>query len=97
LELAGGATVRRDTSSGDLLFVTASALTLCIDLSNGPPFNFTASYNAAITGGTGKNAGASGTEEGTSDGQLLTSDSAGHGFGWTETSFTDTITTKEQQ
>jgi hypothetical protein len=90
--VGGSEEVDRDTSSGDLTFVTVSA-TLCVDASSGPPFNFTGSINNTITGGTGKNAGASGTASGTFHGQTLTEDAAGHGFGWFESSSTTTITT----
>jgi hypothetical protein len=94
-QLVGGSEVRRDTVSGDLTFFSLSTDSrLCLDLSSGPPFNFTATAKATITGGTGNNAGASGTETATSHGQVLTSDAAGHGLSWEEVSFTDTITTK---
>ena len=95
-QLVGGSEVRRDAVSGDLTFFSFSTdSTLCADLSSGPPFNFTSSAKATIVGGTGNNAGASGTETGAAGhGQLLTSDAAGHGLSWEESSFTDTITTK---
>jgi hypothetical protein len=94
-QLVGASDVSRDAVSGDLTFVTFSTDSrLCADLSSGPPFNFTSSYTGAITGGTGKNAGASGTVTGGDHGQLLTSDAAGHGLSWEESSFTETITTK---
>jgi hypothetical protein len=88
----GDTEVDRDNSSGDLLFVTRSD-TVCLDLSSGPPFNFAGRTTGTITGGTGKNTGATGTITMTGHGQALTSDKAGHGFGWFETSFTGTITT----
>jgi hypothetical protein len=56
----GGAEVDRDNSSGELTFSTQSQ-TFCWDLSSGPPFNFTGSFENTITGGTGKNAGATGS------------------------------------
>jgi hypothetical protein len=92
-ESVSEAQVVRDNSSGDLLFLTGSAFTLCTDLSSGPPFNFTGSFNLAITGGTGKNTGATGTRNGTLHGQTLTSDAAGHGLAWFEGNFTGTIMT----
>lgn len=93
-QLVGGSEVRRDTVSGDLTFFSFSTdSSLCADLSSGPPFNFTSSAKATITGGTGKNAGATGTETATGSGQVLTSDPAGHGLSWEESSLTDTITT----
>lgn len=95
LELAGGSEVRRDNDSGDLLFLTFSTVPFCIDLSSGPPFNYTDTFTGIITGGTGKNAGATGTEAGSSHGQILTSDAASHGLSWATIPFTDTITTKE--
>src|SRR5262245_58892432 len=61
----GGAEVDRGEPSGDLTFVTVSAATLCVDLSSGPPFNFTGSSTLTITGGTGKNVGETGTASGT--------------------------------
>ena len=94
-QLVGASDVRRDTVSGDLTFFTFSTDSrLCADLSSGPPFNFTSSYKGTITGGTGKNAGASGTLTGGDHGQLLTFDAAGHGLSWAESTFTDTITIK---
>ncbi len=97
-QLVGGSEARRDTVSGDLTFYSFSTdSSLCADLSSGPPFNFTSSEKATITGGTGKNAGVSGTETGTGHGQILTSDVAGHGLSWEESSFTDTITTKKHE
>jgi len=62
-------------------------------LSSGLPFNFTSSENKTITGGTGKNAGATGTATGATRGQQLTADAALHGLGWVESSATGTITT----
>ena len=59
--------------------------------------NWTTSFSANITGGTGKNAGATGTETATGNGQTLTSDAAGHGLAWFVVPFTDTITTKEHE
>jgi hypothetical protein len=91
LQAVGGAQVDRDNSTGDLLFSTLVA-TVCIDLSSGPPFNITASGTETITGGTGKNAGATGTSTATTHGQVLTSDAAGHGIGWFEGSSSGTIT-----
>jgi hypothetical protein len=44
-ESVSEAQVVRDNSSGDLLFLTGSAFTLCTDLSSGPPFNFTGSFH----------------------------------------------------
>jgi hypothetical protein len=94
-QLVGASDVSRDAVSGDLTFSTFSTDSrLCADLSSGPPFNFTSSYRGTITGGTGKNAGASGTITGGDHGQLLTFDAAGHGLSWEESTFTDTITTK---
>jgi hypothetical protein len=92
LQAVGGAEVVRDNSTGDLLFKTLVA-TVCIDLSSRPPFNITASGTETITGGTGKNAGATGTSTATTHGQVLTSDAAGHGIGWFEGTSTGTITT----
>jgi hypothetical protein len=93
-QLVGASDVSRDAVSGDLTFSTFSTDSrLCADLSSGPPFNFTSSYKGTITGGTGKNAGASGTVTGGDHGQLLTLDAAGHGLSWEESTFTDTITT----
>jgi hypothetical protein len=80
-----GAEVDRDNSTGDLTFLTYSSETLCLDLSSGLPFNLTGNFDQTITGGTGKNAGATGTLSGTYRGQNLTLDAAGHGFGWFET------------
>jgi hypothetical protein len=94
-QLVGASNVRRDVVSGDLTFFTFSTDSrLCVDLSSGPPFNFTSNYKGTVTGGTGKNAGASGTITGGDHGQLLTSDAAAHGLSWEESSFTETITTK---
>jgi len=94
-QLVGASDVRRDAVSGDLTFFTFSTDSrLCADLSSGPPFNFTSRYNGTITGGTGKNAGASGTITGGDHGQLLTFDAAGHGLSWAQSTVTVTITTK---
>ena len=94
LQLVGASAVSRDTVSGDLTFLSYSTDSrLCVDLSSGPPFDFISSYKATITGGTGKNAGASGTLMGGDHGQLLTFDAAGHGLSWAESTFTETITT----
>jgi hypothetical protein len=84
--------VYRDNSSGDLLFSTTSNSLLCDDLSK-LPNNFTLSETQTITGGTGKNAGATGTRTRSGHGQALQSDVAGHGFSWYEDTFTETITT----
>ena len=92
LQSVGGAEVDRNNATGDLVFSTLTA-TLCIDLSSGPPFNFTGSATATITGGTGNSAGASGTSTGNFHGQELVSDPAGHGFSWFVASSTGTITT----
>lgn len=91
--VTGNRKVERDTSSGDLLFFAYSSNTVCFDLSSGAPFNFAGSFDAKITGGTGKNTGASGVETGTYHGQEFDLDPAGHGFTWFETSVTGTITT----
>ena len=85
--------VNRDSSSGELLFLTLANSTLCIDLSSGSPFNFTLTNNETITGGTGKYAGATGTRTYAGNGQALTSDAAGNGLGWFALTFTETITT----
>jgi hypothetical protein len=89
----GDTEVDRDSSTGDLTFSTDSA-TLCLDLSSGPPFNYTGTANVTITGGTGNNTGATGTGTGSFHGQVLTSDPAGHGIGWGESTSNVTITTK---
>jgi hypothetical protein len=86
-----GSAVDRD-NNGDLTFFTLS-VSLCEDLSSGPPFNFTGSSNGPITGGTGKNAGATGTANVTFHGQMLRSDAAFHGFSWFEANGTFTVTT----
>jgi hypothetical protein len=88
----GAHSVFRDNSTGDLLFATYSQ-TVCQDLSSGPPFNFTSSLEATVTGGTGKNAGATGTYSASGHGQTLTLDAAFHGFGWFEDNWTGTFTT----
>jgi hypothetical protein len=91
-QAVGGAEVDRDKSSGDLLFST-QAQTFCWDLSSGPPFNFTGTFENTISGGTGKNAGATGSSSGTFHGQTLTLDPAFHGLGWVEVNSEGTITT----
>jgi hypothetical protein len=60
---------------------------------SGPLFNLTASFKETITGGTGKNAGATGTETGTLHGQSFEIDPADNSLAWSEVSFTGTITT----
>jgi hypothetical protein len=92
-KLVGGAEVDKDPQSGDLTFVTPTAATICLDLSSGPPFNFTGSGTNSITGGTGKNAGITGTGTFTFNGQLLVADAAGHGLSWSEGRSNGTITT----
>jgi len=92
-ESVGGSEVQRDDSTGDLLFATVSSANLCLDLSSGPPFNFTIKNTKTITGGTGKNAGATGTFTISRHGQGLMFDAAGHGFSWFEDTSSGTITT----
>jgi hypothetical protein len=91
--VVGGAEVDRNDNTGDLTFATAN-ITLCLDLSSGPPFNFTASANDTITGGTGANTGATGSATAQVDGQILIDDLAGHAYSWSEGTSTGTITTK---
>ena len=91
-QAVGGAEVDRDNSKGELLFSTQSQ-TFCWDLSSGPPFNYTGTFENTITGGTGKNAGATGSFSGTFHGQTLTLDAAFHGLGWVEVNSAGTITT----
>jgi hypothetical protein len=96
LEVVGGSEVQRDNSSGDLLFLTftpGTSSTVCLDLSSGPPFNSSISTTQTITGGTGKNAGATGTVTGIGHGQVLTVDAAFHGLSWFVSNSTGTITT----
>ena len=81
-----------DNSSGDLLFSTGSNSLLCDDLSK-LPNNVTFSITQTITGGTGKNAGASGILTRSGNGQIFSQDAANHGFGWFEATFNETITT----
>ena len=92
LDAVGWPEVDRDSSSGDLLIMTAADFSVCDDLSK-LPFNLTATLTETITGGTGKNAGASGTRTGLLKGQALSTDAAGKGFVWFEYNFTETITT----
>lgn len=89
----GGNEVDRASASGDLTFSTVSSTTLCLDLSNGPPFNTAGTSTTTITGGTGKNAGATGTSNATFHGQILSTDPAFHGLSWSESTSTGTITT----
>jgi hypothetical protein len=88
---SAGTAIDQD-KNGDLRFETVSAI-LCEDLSSGPPFNFTGSVNATVTGGTGKNADATGTFSGTFHGQVLSADAAFHGLSWFELNATGTVTT----
>jgi hypothetical protein len=97
LQQVGGSEVIRDSSSGDLLFLTNKSGTVCVDLSSGPPFNSTFSGTDIITGGTGRNAGATGTRTGKGHGQILTLDAAGHGLSWLDASFTGTINRPNDQ
>src|SRR5262245_13623719 len=92
LNAVDGSDIWQQTSTGDLTFSTVSE-TNCTDLSSGPPFNFTGSFEEPIIGGTGTNAGATGTRSGTYRGQTLTLDAALHGAGWFEVNWTETITT----
>jgi hypothetical protein len=87
----GDTEIDRDNLTGDLLFFTRSD-TICLDLSSGPPFDDTGTFNGTITGGTGKFAGATGTKTGTIHAQQLTLDAAGHGLVAVESSYTGTIT-----
>jgi hypothetical protein len=87
----GAAEVDRDNSSGDLTFVTSAATCVCFDLSHQPPLNFTGRGTGTITGGTGKNAGITGTSKFTFHGQILTADAAGHAFVWSEGTSTERI------
>jgi hypothetical protein len=89
----GGNEVTRSSASGDLVFSTVSKNTLCLDLSNGPPFNTAGISTTTITGGTGKNAGATGTSKSTFHGQILSADPAFHGLSWFESTSSGTITT----
>jgi hypothetical protein len=90
-QVSAGSQVDR-TQGGDLRFSTLSE-TFCYDLSSGPPFNFTGTYNSTVTGGTGKHADETGSFSGTFHGQSLTLDGAFHAFGWFEVNATGTITT----
>jgi hypothetical protein len=87
----GSQLVYQDSSSGDLLFTKGGSGEGCIDLSSAPPFNIIGSGTETITGGTGKNAGATGTLTIDNHGQQLLLDPAIHGFGWQEETFTGTI------
>jgi hypothetical protein len=87
-----GNEVDRASASGDLTFSTYSSGTDCLDLSSGP-FNFAGTLTITITGGTGKNAGATGTANVTFHGQLLSADPVGNGLTWSVANSTGTITT----
>ena len=93
LKPAAGNEVDRDSVSGDLTFSTTSSGTDCLDLSIGPPFNFAGAVTNTITGGTGKNTGATGTANVTFHGQLLSADPVGNGLAWSVANSTGTITT----
>jgi hypothetical protein len=66
-----GNAVMRFKPSGDLLYLHETSATTCIDLSGTPPFRLAGSASFVITGGTGKYAGATGTETGNLSGVIL--------------------------
>jgi hypothetical protein len=87
--------VSRSTATGDLLFFTITSGTECVDFSTfpTPPFPFTATETGVVTGGTGKNFGATGTITATSKGAILTLDATGaRSFGWFKSSSETTLT-----
>jgi hypothetical protein len=95
-QLAGASSVFRDSATGDLeIFQLAASppSTVCVDLTSGvPPFNIIGTEHLNIMGGTGKFAGVTGTFTATDVGQTLSSDAAGHGFGWFSETFAGTET-----
>jgi hypothetical protein len=91
-QFVGGAAAVRYSSTGDIVTSKLVSGTECLDVSHGLPFNFAGSSTDAITGGSGKFAGASGTIHERFSGQVLTNDFNGHGFAWFKDSFTGTIT-----
>jgi hypothetical protein len=78
--LVGSSGVSRDDASGDLTYWHDISSTDCIDFSSGtPPFPFVGSNSQVIDGGTGKNAGASGTMTNNFSGVILSLPSSGFG------------------
>jgi len=95
LTLVGQSGVSRDDASGDLLYSHEISSTICVDFSSGtPPFPFVLSASAVIDGGTGKNAGASGTMTTNASGVVLSAPSSGFGsFSAFSGTSTGTLTT----
>jgi len=91
-QFVGGAGASRNSSTGDIITAKVVSGTECLDVSHGLPFNFAGSATDAITGGSGKFAGASGTIHERFSGQVLTDDFNGHGFAWFKDSFSGTTT-----
>ena len=94
----GGTVAARFSSTGDIETAKRISGTVCVDFSSGTgtlppklPFNFIVSSSFAITGGSGRFAGATGTITENDTGQLLSTDLQGHDFGWAQGSFTGTI------
>jgi hypothetical protein len=87
-----GDAVLRFSRTGDLEILQLTSSTLCGDLSKGLPANFTFKQSYAITGGTGRFAGATGTFTETGRGQALDEDPQGHEFDWAQASYSGTIT-----
>jgi hypothetical protein len=86
-QFVGGAGASRNSSTGDIETTKLVSGGFCVDVSHGLPFNFAGSDTAAITGGSGMFAGASGTIHEKFSGQTLTNDFNGHGFAWFKDSF----------
>jgi len=95
----GGTLAFRFSSTGDIETLKRISGTQCVDVSGGTgtlppklPFNVITSASLAITGGSGKFAGATGTlTETQTAGQILSIDLQDHSFGWFQISYTGTI------
>jgi hypothetical protein len=89
--------VTRIKATGDFLFFKSTSGTACQDFSTfpTPPFPFTFTETGAITGGTGKFSGATGTFTADGQGATLSVDATGvRIFGWFENNVVTTLTTK---
>ena len=93
--LVGDVGVDRFTATGDLLFFKSTSGTLCQDFSTlpTPPFPFVLTETGAVTGGTGKYLGATGTFTFDVKGASLSLDATGvRAFGWFEATAMLTVT-----
>jgi hypothetical protein len=88
----GASIVSRNTSTGDLAFAKDTSASYCGNFDTPLPWSFEGQSQSTITGGTGHLANATGSYSTTFQGQILTSDPAGHGISWNRATSKGSIT-----